>query len=637
VKLESEDGGARRARPATGFPTSSLTPLGVVLLLTPLGVVLQLTAMEPAKGQAQTFTKQQTAAKDQTRVSDPMADEDRADQGRARLAALSDEPERSAAMPPDANRRRLIPPDVPAPAGPAPLIRQPKPRQATAPPTSQLRGTADPLFGAPSSGILGAGPRCKLEGSGRSAPGERGCLTELAFNISPPPVSPRVIPTNLPSIPPQDMQQERPRPPARKVEKPGGMVEKPGMMEKPGGMVEKAPEKAPEKAGGMMKGGGMMEEDPYEAIGFTTGSFVLKPAVQVTSGYDSNPQRTSGGTGSPVVVVAPELLVRSQFEHHQLNADILTAYTDETKLNAFSHPTINAKVNGRYDVDDDAHADAEAHYLLDADDPGTARFIGRFTKIPLVTTAGGIAGFTQKFEPFEVSVKGAFDHVQFQDAPVIGGGFVSNKDRAFSQYGVQSRVTYELTPEYMPFIDVTFDRRVHDLPVDVNGFRRDSSGMTLEGGVTFALTDYLTGDAAVGYLVRRYDDAALPSVGGFIGDAMVTWQATKATSIQFGAKAQAAESTDAGVTSVFRHDLTIEVDHDFEPQLAGAVSGGVGQDQFIGSTRIDNRYFAQLMLTYKLSRLVQFNSTLRQEWLTSNMAGNNERATVATVGVRGQY
>jgi hypothetical protein len=440
-------------------------------------------------------------------------------------------------------------------------------------------------------------------------------------------VSPRVLPTNLPSIPPKDMQQERPRPAAPKVEKPGGMVEKPG------GMVEKAPE----KAGGMMKGGGMMEEDPYEAIGFTTGSFLLKPAVQVTSGYDSNPQRTSGGAGSPVVVVAPELLVRSQFERHQLNADLLTAYTDETKLNAFSHPTINAKVNGRYDVSDDAHADGEAHYILDADDPGTARFIGRFTKIPLVTTAGGIAGFTQKFEPFEVSVKGAFDHVQFQDAPVIGGQIVSNKDRAFSQYGVQSRVTYELTPEYMPFIDVTFDRRVHDLPVDVNGFRRDSSGMTLEGGVTLGLTDTLTGDAAVGYLFRRYDDAALPSVGGFIADAMVTWQATKATSVQFGAKAQAAESTDAGVTAVFRRDLTVEVDHDILPQLAGAVASGVGQDQFTGSTRIDNRYFAQLMLTYKLSRLVQFNSTLRQEWTTSNMAGNNVRATVATVGVRGQY
>jgi hypothetical protein len=621
VKLESEDGGARRARPATRFATSSLTPLGVVLLLTPFGIVLQLTAMEPAKGQAQ------ADAKDQLRLSDPMAEEGRANEGRARVAALavpSDEPEQPAAMLPDANRRLLIPPKAPAPAGPAPLIRQPKPKQATAPPTSQLRGAADPLFGAPSSGILGAGPRCKLEGSGRSAPGERGCLTELAFNISPPPVTPRVLPTNLPSIPPKDMQQqERPRPPASKVEKPGGMVEKAPAMEKAGEMKEKP--------------GGMMEEDPYEAIGFTTGSFLLKPALQVTSGYDSNPQRTSGGTGSPVVVVAPELLVRSQFERHQLNADLLAAYTDEAKLNAFSHPTINAKVNGRYDVSDDAHADAETHYLLDADDPGTARFIGRFTKIPLVTTAGGIAGFTQKFEPFEVSVKGAFDHVQFQDAPVIGGQIVTNKDRAFDQYGVQSRVTYELTPEYMPFIDVTFDRRAHDLPVDINGFRRDSSGMTVEGGVTLGITDTLTGDAAVGYLVRRYDDAALPNVGGVIGDAMVTWQATKATSVQFGAKAQAAESTDAGVTSVFRRDLTVEVDHDILPQLAGMFATGYGQDYFVGSTRIDKRYFAQLMLTYKLSRLLQFNGTLRQEWTTSSMAGNNVAASVATVGVRAQY
>jgi hypothetical protein len=50
--------------------------------------------------------------------------------------------------------------------------------------------------------------------------------------------------------------------------------------------------------------------DPYQPIGMKVGNFLLKPALELSTGYDSNPTRTPGGRGSPVVVVAPELQVQ---------------------------------------------------------------------------------------------------------------------------------------------------------------------------------------------------------------------------------------------------------------------------------------------------------------------------------------
>jgi hypothetical protein len=454
------------------------------------------------------------------------------------------------------------------------------------------------LFGA-RSGLLTAG--CGLKGNAqqRAVTDER-CLQALAFVVSPPPATRGVLPRNLPALSPKNAQ---PIPPVA------------------------AAKPAPP----------MMEQDPFEPRGFTAGNFLLKPAVDLTTGYDTNPGRVPGGRASPVVVVAPVLVVRSQFDRHQLNADVRTSYVDDTQQQQFNHPTLDARVNGRYDFTDTMALNGEGHVAVDADDPGTARFTGIFSKIPLVTTAGGSAGFSQKFDNLLVSAKGAVDRVTFQDAQVIGGGVVRNGDRNFDQFGAQTRVSYAVTPELSPFVDVSVDRRVHDLPVDFNGFRRDSTGTAAEVGVTFGYADKLTGDVAIGYLVRQYQDIMLRPVGAFIADANLTWQLNKENMIQFGAKSQVIEIAEVGTSGVLKRDVTVEFDHQFEPWLTGTLATGYGQDGFVGTQRVDNRYFVDIGLQYKVSRLLQLRANLREEETRSNVPINNLAATVATVGARVQY
>jgi len=178
---------------------------------------------------------------------------------------------------------------------------------------------------------------------------------------------------------------------------------------------------------------------------------------------------------------------------------------------------------------------------------------------------------------------------------------------------------------------------VHELPVDMLGFRRDSTGTAVEGGVTFAITDKLTGDAAIGYLVRQYQDAMLRPVSGFIADANLMYQINKENALQFSAKSQVAEIAEAGISGVFKRDVTVEYDHQFTPWLATTLMTGYGADVFVGSTRIDNRYFVDLGLVYKVSRQLQLKANLREEETRSNIKENNVSASVITVGARVQY
>jgi hypothetical protein len=472
---------------------------------------------------------------------------------------------------------------------------------------THFRGAAprpdpDGFFGAPTAGLLGGS--CGLNRNGPDATNAKDrCMQALAFAVSPPPATRQVLPRNLPRISPRDAQ---PMPPVA--------ADKP--------MTPPA-----------------MPMDPFEPTGFTVGNFVVKPAVELTTGYDSNPGRVPGGKGSPVVVIAPVVSVRSQFDKHQLNADVRAAYVDDTQANLISHPTVDARINGRYDLADTTALNGEGHFILDADDPGTARFTGRFTKIPLVSTVGASGGVTQKFDPFEVSVKGAVDHIQFQNVGLTDGQILSNQDRNFNQYAVQSRVSYALNDQYHPFVDVAVDRRVHEQQVDMLGFRRDSTGTAVEGGVTFALTDKLTGDAAIGYLVRQYQDAMLKPVSGFIADANLMYQINPENTLQLGAKSQVAEIAEPGISGVLKRDVSLEYDHQFEPWLIGTVMTGYGADVFVGSAqgRVDNRYFVDFGMLYKVSRLLQLQAHLRQEMTKSNVKENNLDATVVTVGARVQY
>jgi hypothetical protein len=232
-----------------------------------------------------------------------------------------------------------------------------------------------------------------------------------------------------------------------------------------------------------------------------------------------------------------------------------------------------------------------------------------------------------------VSVKGAVDHIQFQNV----GQILSNQDRNFNQYAVQSRVSYALNDQYHPFIDVAVDRRVHEMPVDMLGFRRDSTGTAVEGGVTFALTDKLTGDAATGYLVRQYQDAMLRPVSGVIADANLMYQINPVNTLQFGAKSQVTEIAEPGISGVLKRDVTLEYDHQFEPWPVGTLMTGYGTDVFVGSNPVDNRYLVDFGMLYKVSRLFQLQAHLRQEMTRSNVKENNPDATVVTVGARVQY
>ena len=379
-------------------------------------------------------------------------------------------------------------------------------------------------------------------------------------------------------------------------------------------------------------------DDPYAPLGVRAGAFTLFPAIELIGGYDTNPGRVPGGQGASLYTVAPELQVQSNWSRHELKADLRGSYTgyspDETPT--LSRPNFNGKLDGRVDVTHDTRVDLGSRVLVSTDNPGSPNLQAGLAKLPIFTTFGGSAGLGQKFNRLDLSLKGDLERTVYQDSTLTDGTTASNKDRQYNQYSGILRGSYEMTPGVKPFVEADVDTRVHDLAADIYGYERDSKGITGTVGSTFELTHLLTGEIGIGYTQRTYEDPRLEKITGLVGDASLIWTANALTTVKLSGKSSVGESTIPGVSGVLYRDVGLQVDHSFRRWLIGSLKLGFGVDDYVGMDREDKRYSAGLGLTYKLSRTLQIKGEFRQDWLRSNVTGNDYEASVFLLGVRVQ-
>ncbi len=379
-------------------------------------------------------------------------------------------------------------------------------------------------------------------------------------------------------------------------------------------------------------------DDPYAPLGMHAGAFTLFPAIELIGGYDTNPARVPGGQGASLYTVAPELQVQSNWSRHELKADLRGSYTgyspDATPT--LSRPNVNGKVDGRIDVTRDTRIDLGSRVLVSTDNPGSPNLQAGLAKLPIFTTFGGSAGIGQRFNRFELAIKGDAERTVYQNSTLTDGSTASNADRQYNQYGGRLRGSYEMTPGVKPFVEVGADTRVHDLNTDISGYQRNSKGLTGLVGTTFELTRQLTGEIAGGYTRRSYEDPRLERINGLVGDASLIWTANALTTVKLTGKSSVGELTVPGVSGVLYRDVGLQVDHSFRRWLIGSVKIGFGLDDYVGMDREDKRFSAGVGLTYKLNRSIQIKGEFRQDWLRSNVTGSDYTASVFLLGVRFQ-
>jgi hypothetical protein len=380
-----------------------------------------------------------------------------------------------------------------------------------------------------------------------------------------------------------------------------------------------------------------VEEDPFAPLGGHVGTFTVLPSLETTGGYDTNPARSQNGKGSLFVTTSPELIARSNWSRHEMTATLRGSYTAYDKTPELDRPGFDGKITGRFDVLRDTALIGEGTAVVGTDNPGSPNVQAGLSRFPIYTTLGASGGIQQRFNRIEVTTKGTVERTEYQASQFTDGTSGSNDDRNFNRYGGSVRTSYDLMPGLKPFVEAAGDTREHDIQFDRSGIQRDSVGWTLKGGSTFEFTRKLTGEASIGWINRRYSDASLQELNGFLFDASLIYSMTALTKFKLTATTTAGESTTPGTAGTLTRNAGIEVEHAFRRWLVGTAKFNYGRDDYVGSNRKDDRYSVSGALTYKLNRYAAIKGEVRQEWLTSTTPTADYTATVFLLGAKLQY
>jgi hypothetical protein len=392
-----------------------------------------------------------------------------------------------------------------------------------------------------------------------------------------------------------------------------------------------------------------VDDDPFGAVGDYAGSFLIKGAVELSAGYDTNPGRLTNPIGSPLYVIAPEFLAVSDWERHALVADLrgsFAGYGNElpATINGaaspapvnIDRPDFTGHIDGRLDVDRDLRLSSQLRLRVATDNPGSPNIQAGLARYPVYAAYGATLGVDQTFNRLQLSAGATVDRTAYGESKLTDGTTSGNDDRDFNQYGGVGRISYELKPGLKPFAEIEGDSRVHDLPFDRSGYRRDSSGGYARVGSSFEFTRLLTGEVSIGYAMRSYVDPRLNQLSGMLTSASLVWSASGLTTVKFLSDTQIAETTLPGASGVLVRTYTFEVDHDFRRWLTAIGRFTYGTYDYQDYPRNDKSYSVEGNLIYKLTRNLWVKGTLRHDILDSNVPLSSSAATVVMLGVRVQ-
>ena len=392
-----------------------------------------------------------------------------------------------------------------------------------------------------------------------------------------------------------------------------------------------------------------VDNDPFAPVGDYAGSFLVKSAVELRGGYDTNPGRTTTPQGSPFWVVAPEVMVTSDWERHALVADLRGSFTGYTNnlspiqggaISAaptdVSRPDFIGHIDGRVDVTQDTGITQQLRLRVATDNPGSPNVAAGLAKYPDYATFGSTLGLDQRFNRLEIAGGATFDRTVYQNSVLTDGTIASNADRAYNQYGGVGRVSYDLLPGVKPFVEAEADSRFHDQLIDNSGYARNSNGGYAKAGTSFLFSQLLTGEIAVGWAERNYADPRLGRIDGLLTSSSLTWTATPLTTAKFNSTTSIDEVIVPGVSGVLTHTYTFEVDHDFRRWLTAVGKFTYGTYDYQGDGRFDRSYSLEGDLIYKLTRNLWIKGTLQRNILNSNVPLASSASTVVMLGVRVQ-
>ncbi|MDF1847433.1 MAG: outer membrane beta-barrel protein [Parvibaculaceae bacterium] len=384
-----------------------------------------------------------------------------------------------------------------------------------------------------------------------------------------------------------------------------------------------------------IRGQGVAERqyDAYTAQGVRVGSFVLRPSLTVSETYDSNVFASNTGEVSDFVTeVNPNVVFESDWANHSLRLEADLEQSLHASEDSEDSTDWSVGASGRIDVLNNTQLRAGVLYGSLTEDRGEPEDIGAAAEPTDYSLFEVSAGVTQRFNRLLFDVGAEYSELDFDDTPLIGGGFDENDDRDRSVLEIAVEVGYELVADTIVFLRGTYNERDYDLDTPAVAVNRDSDGYEIVAGASFELGSLATGTVFAGYQEQSFDDPNFAPVSGVAYGASVDWYVTPLTTLRFSADTAIEDTTSGGASAFESQTVGVGVDHEFLRNLVASLDVEYTEEDFASSARKDEIYDVEVGIDYLIDQVFSVGVFAGYEERDSSIAGDSFSREI--VGVR---
>ena len=373
----------------------------------------------------------------------------------------------------------------------------------------------------------------------------------------------------------------------------------------------------------------------YEAIGIRAGSMMFYPGLLAEATYNSNVYAVpTGEQGDSAFFIAPQLTAQSDFSNHELKLDFGLNHLEYFDLTAESRTNAHAAASGRLDVRSDLAIAMAGKIARRHEERGTSNSPFLAAEPVPYDEYDASMSVTKSFNRLEVSTGGAFEHRDYHDVKMVGGGTLDQDFRDGEIYVLGGRVAYRLKPGFRVFADGRYNwRRFNNLP----GLNGDSEGYNLLAGAEFNVTSMVHGEVGIGYLSQSYAASGVSDATGLSYFADVIWTATPLITVTVGGRRKVDETALAIAPGRVDSSAYVRIDYELRRNFIVSPSINVVYEDYTGIAREDWVVEPGLRLDYLINRHFSVGARYIYTSRNSNVNVNDFDRHLVGINAKAQF
>lgn len=376
----------------------------------------------------------------------------------------------------------------------------------------------------------------------------------------------------------------------------------------------------------------------FDPIGLRFDDYFWFPHAELDESYNSNIFATSSKpTTDLITALAPSFDLISIFPRDALNlhgSSLLQFFANHSAQNT-QDGTVSA--DGRYDVTAGSSffGNAQvAHQHVSygsPNSPGSPTSPAAIAEPVTYWTYAGRGGYSQSGRRLSWGVDVGSISAQYNAAPLVGGGSLSQSSQDATISDAALRVSYEIAPDYLGY--VRFDGALYDYWHTTPGeIRPNSKTYRADVGLQILPRHIIYGQVYTGYLVQKFDQSSLGSTSTPDYGGQLVWNVTPLTTLSFnGLRTFITGSFANPVTGVsgpagngyLASTVQAVADHELFRNLLINANFIYENDSFQGIARTDNVYTASGGVRYLVNRHLFLGGNVTFQERTSTLPGNS--------------